>query len=249
MNPIAFYFCQRWRVLANPAPTIGRILWSVVLLAILHNIAVAESADAFVELPRNLEIELALSALPADLQKDATIYVRDPKNGFVMHRKGTNDWVTFVARTSVRFYGADWAYRYPNDQLIPQAHDKIGEAHHMIPYFDIERMRINGVPADEAKKILQQRFADGTYSAPTRGGFSYMLAPIHRAYMEPAKSDLIMTVSFPHHMPYSPHMNTETLGQMDPHSRSGVLDHASRIQALMVISISWFNRIRPRLFE
>ena len=226
MNSIAFYIRQSWRVLADRIRTRPEGFWAVVLFAAFsQSNAIAESSEAFIELPKALEIELALSALSADLQNEATIYLRDPEEGFVMHRQGTNGWATFVARTSVRFYDADWDYRYPSDQLIPQAHHKIGQAHHMIPYFDIERMRINGVPADEAKKILQQRFADGTYSAPTRGGFSYMLAPIHRAYMEPAKSDLIMTVSFPHHMPYSPYMTTETLGQMDPHSRSGILDH------------------------
>lgn len=184
-------------------------------------------ADEFINLPLDLEIELALSALPKDLQADATIYVRDPKKGFVIHQQGSNDWITFVARTSVRFYEADWDYKYPSDQLIPQAHDKVGQAHHVIPYFDIEIMRINGVAAAETKKTIRQRFADGTYAAPTSGGMSYMLAPIHRAYMEPAKSNLIMTVSYPHHMPYAPHMNASKLGAMDPHGRSGLLDHGN----------------------
>jgi hypothetical protein len=183
------------------------------------------SASNFVELPQELEIELALSALPEGLRADATVYVRDPKKGFVVHRQGSNDWITFVARTSVRFFQADWDYEYPSDQIIPQAHGKVGQAHHVIPYFDIERMRIEGVPATEAKTIIRARFADGTYKAPTQAGTSYMLAPIHRAYMEPAKSNLIMTVSFPHHMPYAPHMEAAKLGALDPHGRSGLLDH------------------------
>ncbi len=198
----------------------------VVLIAVM-NIGIAAAADDFVDLPKDLEIELALSALPGDLQAGAAIYLRDPKKGFVLHRKGTNEWMTFVARASVRFYDAYWDYEYPSDQIIPQAHGTVGQAHHVIPYFDIERMRIDGVPAAEAKKIIRQRFADGTYTAPAKGGTSYMLAPIHRAYMEPTKSDLIMTVNFPHHMPYAPHMNVANLGAMDPHGRSGILDHGS----------------------
>ncbi|MEM1046778.1 MAG: hypothetical protein AAGL24_11515 [Pseudomonadota bacterium] len=182
-------------------------------------------ADDFVDLPRDLEITLALSALPHDLRDDATVYVRDPDKGFVVHRKGGNGWATFVARTSVRFYEADWDYTYPSDMIIPQAHDQIGQAHHMRPYFDIEAMRIDGVPPEEAKRLLRKRFADGTYSAPTRGGLSYMLAPIHRAYLAPARSGEIFTVSFPHHMPYVPNMKTSNLGTMDPHHRSGTLDH------------------------
>ncbi len=54
---------------------------------------------------------------------------------------------------------------------------------------------------------------------------SYMLAPIHRAYLEPATSDQIMTFSFPHHMPYAPNLQKDVLGTMDPHRRSGILDH------------------------
>ncbi len=182
-------------------------------------------AEDFVELPQNLEIELALSALPEELRADATVYVRDPKKGFVVHRRGSNDWISFVVRTSVRFFQADWEYAYPSDQLIPMAHDRVGQAHHVIPYFDIERMRIEGVPAAEVKKIIRQRYADGTYVAPKQGGMSYMFAPIHRAYMEPEKSDLLGTMSFPHHMPYAPNVDAKALGAMDPYGRSGILDH------------------------
>ena len=52
-----------------------------------------------------------------------------------------------------------------------------------------------------------------------------MFAPIHRAYMEPEKSDLLGTMSFPHHMPYAPKVNAKALGTMDPYGRSGILDH------------------------
>lgn len=183
------------------------------------------SAEDFVDLPQDLEIELALSALPEGLHDGAAIYVRDPQRGFVLHRPGTNGWTTFVARTSVRFVEAGWDYEYPSDQLIPMAYDQVGVAHHLVPFFDIERMRINGVPAREAKETIRRRFGDGTYKAPTQGGTSYMFAPILRAYSEPAKSDLSTTVSFPHHMPYAPHVNRAMLGAMDPYGRSGALDY------------------------
>ena len=188
----------------------------------------ASSAEELVELPLDLEVELALSALPEELQAEATIYVRDPERGFVVHREGSNGWATFVARTSVRFYGADWEYDYPSDQIIPQAHDAVGMAHHVVPYFDIEKMRIQGVPAAQAKARIRARFADGTYTAPDQGGMSYMLAPIHRAYMQPTASDLVATVSFPHYMPYAPHMSEAAIGAMDPHRRSGILGHGEQ---------------------
>lgn len=212
----------------NMASRFMAALMSIHLIGFFGASALAASSKDFVELPRDLEIELALSALPKALRSGATIYVRDPRKGFVLHRKGTNEWTTFVVRTSVRFYEADWDYGYPRDQLIPQAHDRVGMAHNVVPYFDLERMRIEGVPAQEAKRILRQRFRDGIYKAPAKGGLSYMLAPIHRAYMEPAKSDLIMTVSFPHLMPYASHLDAKAVGTMDPHGRSGILDHGGR---------------------
>lgn len=200
--------------------------WATVLV-VLIGVAPLEAvnADGTVELPRDLEIALALSALPEDLQSEATIYIRDSDEGFVVHRDGTNGWVTFVARTSVRFYGANWEYDYPSDQLIPQAHDTVGLAHHVVPYFELEKMRIDGIAPAEAKRLIRERFSIGTYSAPQHGGLSYMLAPIHRAYMEPEKSDLIATVSFPHHMPYAPYATLGKFGEMDPLGRSGILGH------------------------
>lgn len=195
----------------------------IVFVAIISsNLA---SAREIVDLPQDMEIELALSALPKGFRDEASIYIRDPERGYVLYREGTNEWTTFVARTSVRFYEADWEYSYPTDQLIPQAHDKVGMSNHVIPYFDIERLRIEGVPARKAKEIIRERFHGGTYKSPEKGGLSYMLAPMHRAYMEPAKSDLIMTVSAPHHMPYAPNVDPKSMGMIDSLNRSGILDH------------------------
>ena len=50
-------------------------------------------------LPRDLEIQLALSALPPHLRDNATVYVLNPDKGFEVARKGTNGFHTFVART------------------------------------------------------------------------------------------------------------------------------------------------------
>ncbi len=161
--------------------TLARIILVATLALVLSGAGCSVWADELVELPQDLEIKLALSALPEELQDSASIYVRDRRKGFMLHREGSNGFVTFVARTSTRFYGADWDYTYPSDQLIPIAYDSVGAKHHIVPYFDLERMRIDGVPPDEARETLRKRFSDGTYEAPTKGGISYMFAPIHRA--------------------------------------------------------------------
>lgn len=71
-------------------------LFIAALIAFLPVTVQMAWAENIIELPRDLEIELALSALPEGLQDGATIYVRDPKKGFVLHRKGTNDFTTFI---------------------------------------------------------------------------------------------------------------------------------------------------------
>lgn len=191
----------------------GRAILLAGLAAVWADEALAEE---MVPLPTDMEIELALSALPEDLQANAGIYLLDPEKGYVLHRQGSNGFVTFVGRTSTRFYEADWDYDYPADQLIPVAFDEIGAATHMPPWFDLALMRAKGVAPEEAKQRLRNAYADGSYKAPEKGGISYMLAPIHRAYMAPEASPEIMTVSYPHYMPYAPHSTAAQVGNMDP---------------------------------
>ncbi len=186
---------------------------AVVVLGALDSVSLA--AD-LVELPRDLEVELALSALPEVLQDDATVYVLDPKRGYVLHRTGQNGFVNFVGRTSTRFYESQWPYDYPSDQLIPIAFDSVGAEHHMAPWFDLASMRAEGVTPQDAKRAIRERFRDGTYTVPSKGGLSYMLAPIHRAYSAPEQSDEMITVSFPHYMPYAPHVTSVQLGNDNP---------------------------------
>ena len=60
----------------------------------------ASTTTAIIEpLPRDLEIQLALSALPPHLRDNATVYVLNPAKGFEVARKGTNGFHAFVART------------------------------------------------------------------------------------------------------------------------------------------------------
>jgi hypothetical protein len=55
--------------------------------------------NAIEPLPRDLEIQLALSALPPHLRDNATAYILNPGRGFEVARKGTNAFHAFVART------------------------------------------------------------------------------------------------------------------------------------------------------
>jgi hypothetical protein len=59
----------------------------------------ATRAGTIEPLPRDLEIQLALSSLPAHLRDNATVYVLNLRKGFEVARKGSNGFHALVART------------------------------------------------------------------------------------------------------------------------------------------------------
>ena len=77
--------------IANKACTRAKHMKSVVkslaiVLALLFTLAVGsengQTRDKIEPLPRDLEIQLALSALPPHLRDNATVYVLNPNKGF-----------------------------------------------------------------------------------------------------------------------------------------------------------------------
>ena len=73
-----------------------RKLWTMGAIAGLVLLVTASvwmaSAQVKIEpLPRDLEIQLALSALPRHLRDNATVYSLNPAKGFEVARKGIGD--------------------------------------------------------------------------------------------------------------------------------------------------------------
>ena len=173
-------------------------------------------------LPRDLEIQLALSALPPHLRDHATVYVLNPAKGFEIARKGTNGFHAFVARTGDDTFRGSWPLtEYRSDILYPIAFDQAGTKAQMRVFFDAAAMQAAGTPPGELKRIIQQRYKAGFYKAPERAGIAYMLAPVLRTYFDPDDSSRVITINFPHVMYYAPDISSEdigggTLGGMDP---------------------------------
>ena len=164
-------------------------------------------------LPRDLEIQLALSALPPHLRENATVYVLNPEKGFEVARKGTSGFHTFVARTADDALRGSWPLmEYRDDVLVPISFDKAGSGAHMRVYFDIAKMQAKGTPPGELKKIIKDRYKKGYYKAPERTGISYMLSPILRTYENPDESDWVGTFNLPHIMYYAPDVSNEDIG-------------------------------------
>ena len=164
-------------------------------------------------LPRDLEIQLAQSALPPHLRDDATVYVLNPDKGFEVARKGTNGFHAFVARTGDDTFRGSWPLtRYRDDILYPVSFDAAGAKAQMRVFFDAAEMQAKGTDPGELKKIMQERFKNGYYKAPERAGISYMLSPVLRTYFNPDESDGVITLNVPHIMYYAPNVSDEDIG-------------------------------------
>ena len=165
------------------------------------------------QLPRDLEIQLALSALPPHLRDNATVYLLNPDKGFEVTRKGTNGFHALVARTGDDAMRGTWPLtEYPADILYPISFDSADVKAQMQLFFDIAAMQAKGTPARELKRIVQDRFKTHHYKAPERAGISYMLSPILRTYRDPEKNDDVVTANIPHVMYYAPNVTDADVG-------------------------------------
>ncbi len=164
-------------------------------------------------LPRDLETQLALSALPPHLRDQATVYVLNPDKGFEIARHGTNDFHTLVARTGDDAMRGSWTLKdYRDDILYPISFDGAGAKEQLRVFLDIAEMQAKGTPARELKKLIQDRYRTNYYHPPERAGVSYMLAPIVRGYTNPDVNDDVATLNFPHIMHYAPNISPGDIG-------------------------------------
>lgn len=187
----------------------------IVVAGLLFSvIASAESRQNRIEpLPRDLEIQVALSALPAHLRDNATVYVLNPSKGFEVARTGTNEFHAFVARTGDDTFRGSWPFtEYRDDILYPISFDQAGSKAHVLVFFDAAEMQAKGTPPGELKKTIQDRYKTGYYRAPDRAGISYMLSPVLRTYFNPEEIDKVITSNHPHVMYYAPNVSQEDIG-------------------------------------
>ena len=168
-------------------------------------------------LPRDLEIQLALSSLPAHLRDNATVYVLDPDRGFEVAREGTNGFHALVARTGDDAMRGSWPLtEYRDDILYPISWDQAGAKAQLRVFLDIAEMQAKGTAPQALKRIIQQRYKDKAYKAPERAGVSYMLSPVLRTYTNPDENGDVATSNIPHVMHYAPYVSNEEVGAAFP---------------------------------
>src|SRR5215471_3321053 len=90
------------------------------------------------KMPAELESELALSALPAHLRSEATVYLLDPAKGYYVSHQGTNGFICFISRT-------DWEWgEFRKDLAAPMAYDPEGPRRILPVYNEVAAMRASG---------------------------------------------------------------------------------------------------------
>src|ERR1700682_2840893 len=122
----------------------GRIQPLIVIAGLLFSLTASAETEVTSKSeprPRDLEIQLALSALPPHLRDNATVYVLNPAKGFEVARKGTNGFHAFVARTGDDTFKGSWPLtEYRDDILYPIAFDTAGVTAQMRVFFDAAEM-------------------------------------------------------------------------------------------------------------
>jgi hypothetical protein len=156
------------------------------------------------QMPAQLEIQFALSALPPALRDKAAVYRLDPGSGYQLSQPGTSGVTCLVERTA--WEQAD----FRNDIYVPLCYDAEGTKTYLKVIMDVAALRIQGMSPAALKAEIENRYKNGTYKAAEKPGLSYMAAPVMRTWMNPDWN--VHTMSVPHLMFYAPNLTNEDIG-------------------------------------
>jgi hypothetical protein len=143
-------------------------------------------------LPRDLELRLAVNALPKDLRAGATVLVLET-SGYVEAHKGSNPFTCIVSRRGGNLY--------------PVCFDEEGTRTILPAFADDAVLRLKGASDEEVERQMASGFEQGRYRPPARPGIAYMLSPA-TYLMEKGK----LSRSFPHTMFYAPFLTNADIG-------------------------------------
>ncbi len=150
-------------------------------------------------LPKDLETDLALSALPAHLRADAGLYLLE-RGGYALIRESSNGFECLVRRSGV----IPGNY---SDAILPICYDKVGSKSVLQAVIDEVAMLELNMDREEVKSIITERWTNGDYDLPGHG-ISYMLSPVFRVNGR-------MGGYVPHLMFYGPYMTDDAVGASD----------------------------------
>lgn len=150
------------------------------------------SGGRVLAIPRDLELRLAVNALPKELRSGATVLVMESA-GYVEAHHGTNPFTCLVSRRGGNFY--------------PVCFDEEGTRTILPAFVEDAVLRLKGDSDDEVEHQLALGFEQGRFRPPARPGIAYMLSPA--TYL---LKDGKLSRSFPHTMFYAPFLANADIG-------------------------------------
>ncbi|HEX7296857.1 MAG TPA: hypothetical protein VF251_13965 [Pyrinomonadaceae bacterium] len=179
----------------------------LILLASLANLQISAqtsqanpSSSVPILLPREQEIELALSAGPEHLRADATVYVFGGK-GYEKIRDGKNGFTCLVNR--------DGNQSGDND-LKPTCWDPEGSATIVPVMLRVGELIALRKTAKEIAADIDAGFKEGRFVSPQKSGIAYMLRG--DVQYDPATKEIGKTLFPPHYMLYAPGVTNADIG-------------------------------------
>lgn len=148
-------------------------------------------------IPPEEEMTLALSAAPAHLRANATVYVLE-KSGFVRARAGTNGFACIVNRD------------HPLGRK-PTCYDAEGTATILPKVLRVGELLMQGAPQEAIEREIEEGFRSGKFIAPRRPGVAYMLSNGNRDY-DP-RTGTVRPFP-PHVMFYAPNLTNADIGSL-----------------------------------
>src|ERR1700693_3402337 len=227
-----------------------RLGMSAILLASLNVRTYAQSPDSdavshehngqggkVILLPHDLEIRLAVNALPTELRDGAAVLMLE-STGYVKVRQGTNPFTCVVSRRGGNFY--------------PVCFDEEGTRTILPAFADDAVLRLKGSSEQEIEQKLAAGFAQGRYRPPSRPGIAYMLSPA--TYMVNSGK---LARTPPHTMFYAPFVTNADIGGVPgktafvdrpgPHGMIIVLAGEKEREALMSESQSLVDEVERQI--
>jgi hypothetical protein len=171
-------------------------------VAVLSSSAVAQDTPqdptVTASTSRERQIELALSAAPAEVSSKATVYILGAK-GYEKAREGTNGISCFIWRSFKETMQVSAA---------PACFDAVGSQTLMVTAMRREELRAQGKSEAEIKDDIAKGYKEGRYKAPGPG-FLYMLSNENYFYRSGAKQWGAVP---PHVMFYAPYKTAKDAG-------------------------------------
>ena len=174
---------------------------SLLGAAAAHGQTPAQRVTTTMLIPRDREIELALSAAPSEVARDASVYVFTVK-GYELAKTGSNGFTCLVNRDS---------FLDGYEVLKPTCWDAHGSSTIVPALLAIEKLRAAGKARTEIIRAIRELRTDGQLKPFAQPGITYMLAGDISEY-DSATGKILARAFPPHVMLYASGISEQDLG-------------------------------------